>query len=254
MSRPRATSLTWPELWATLRVQHVLHCLTTFYGACSSEGASRVYGGLSFSSEWWPHLAGAQSSAARGGYFETNEQGADIGVLWDERGVVGLVFDKDSARNEAAGGRIPEDRYQPLRWLEGLPEGLTPLARQLAKFMGNLVSAGFWAEVGQPITRSSGSSVDTHDWFHLLEGPRGTLANLEVLSLDPAHGELALALAQASLAGPYVVSARERAALHTIPAEWEESARLGGRTVEVTDAALASLAAALAVVGIRLEP
>lgn len=254
MSRTNArmTNLTWPELWATLRVQHVLTCLSSFYSACCFEQPTEVHGGLSLGGRWWPDLA--PCTARRGGFGESNGQGANIGVLWDERGVVGLVFDKDSDRNEAAGGHIPEDRYQPLRWLEGLPEGLAPIARDLAGVIGNLATAGFWAEAGRPITRSSGNSVDTHDWFHLLNGPSGPLANLEVQSLDPEHGEVALALAQASLAGPHVVNERERAVLLTIPAEWNENAELNeAGAIQVSDEALASLATALALVEIRLD-
>lgn len=156
----------------------------------------------------------------RGVFFCTNEQGADVGVIWGVPGAIGLVFVKDSARNEAAGAHTSPSEYRPLRWLDGLPEELTELGRVLASFMHDLSTAGFWLARGGASWRSTGSSIDTHDWFNLLDGPRGPLQGLEELSLDATHGELAVALAMRSLSAPTELSLSELGTLRTLPTAW----------------------------------
>lgn len=139
-----------------IRIHYVLGCLADLHRSVDGRGQFR--GG-------W----------TEGSYVYDDGQGHRLSVRWDSPAMVGVVFDKDSSRNESGGEEpiAPED-YQPLRHLKAglpintLPAMLDPLAWQAAEEIENLVTAGFWTASGTMV-KSSGKPIDTHDWFLLLD-------------------------------------------------------------------------------------
>lgn len=151
-----AQRTTREDVVRAIRTHYVLGCLSDLHRSEDMRGR--------FRGTW-----------TEGCYVFDDGDGHRLCVRWDSPAMVGLVFDKDSSRNESAGeDPIPPENYQPLRHLKSglpascLPDWLDGLAWQAAEELEGLVTAGFWTASGV-IVPCSGKPVDTHGWFQLLD-------------------------------------------------------------------------------------
>lgn len=146
------------------------------------------------------------------GAFELQDGGGGhLAVRWDIDGLVGVAFDHESSRSEAAAGRVQPEDYQPLQYLEGLPQSLLGLAKAAAGSLGNLVTAGLWTNEQDLIVEAAGAESHSCHWFNLMNS---RLIDHASDSLDDDHIALAEKLALESATG-YRISGEDEKILMT---------------------------------------
>jgi hypothetical protein len=167
----------------------------------------------------------------KGEYFYDNGSGDRFVIGWTKDAFVALAFAHESDRSEFD---EDEDDRRPLVHLKKLPPRLVPFAKKLAAGVENLATAGMWG-IGEKATLSDRVTSKT-PWAHGLEmlagfgcTPEETLDGwLELMSLAPAHGALALRLAD----GTKRIGAADERVLFTLPNEVETITLEAARTTQ----------------------
>lgn len=226
------TTVSMQELRTNMLTFHLVRLLSELFSSAAFPGMHPVCGVLQAKEGFspWPDTGLLSYSDGCG-------QCMTIG--WNAAGVVGLVFDHESCNSEAAGGDVQPEDYRPLQWFEGsLPPPLLPLATSLARTMGNLTTAGFFATGEGPLAVTSSDSRHTHDWFGVLTED----FEAELHSILPEQRDLCQAVARDLRKSRRALSEQERSLLLRVPPEWAED------QPPRPDAAV--LAKALALVGV----
>ena len=227
-----STTVSRLELQVQMLTFHLVVSLSEYYSALVFPSVTAKRGVLFAKKDLWPWPSEGALAYADG-------CGQMMMVGWNPVGVVGLVFDHESAHSEAAGGEIDPADYQPLQWFGALPDALLPLATRLAQRMGNLTTAGFYAVEGGPLLVTTQDTSDTHDWFGILDGQ----FDAEVHSLLPEQVDVCARIARDLVDARRTLTPEEKAVLLTVPPEWLASGR-------VSEPDPAPLAQTLARVGI----
>jgi hypothetical protein len=210
-----STTVSRLELRVQMLTLHLIVSLSEYYSALAFPDGGPKRGVLFAKQGLWPW-------PSEGALAYADDCGMSMLVGWEPVGVVGLVFDHESANSEAAGGEIDPEDYRPLQWFDTLPEALLPLATRLAQRLRNLTTAGFYALEGGPLLVTTQDASDTHDWCGILDGQ----FDAEVHSLLPEQVEVCAQVARDLVNARRTLTAEEKAVLLTVPPEWLASGRV----------------------------
>lgn len=183
LMKPEPFDFTRTRVIEMTRLHHVLYTLSSLY--YGEPGGT------------W------QGNTNSGSYSFNNGSGDRFDFAWNADSLVGLVFAHESGR---AVDRVGFGDHTPLRWLHGICEPARSLASKTAMALDNLVTAGLWTEGKRVQLSDRVNSPEASNGIDLIAGfglspdeaifGRTTHQNwLELSSLTPAHGGIALRLA-----------------------------------------------------------